>query len=291
MTEAVQVRQVIGELGIPGVIDVHTHFMPREVMDKVWQYFDHAGENYGIEWPIEYREDEAQRLTTLRSLGVTRFTSMIYAHKPNMAQWLNVWSAGFASENPDCLHTSTFYPEPGVEDYVRGALGSGTRIFKVHIQVGEFSPVDPVLDGVWGQLAEAEVPTVIHCGSGPLPGRYTGPEPVQQLLKRHPKLPLIVAHMGAPEYAEFLDLAVRYESVRLDTTMAFTDFMNKLAPFPVELKPALADAGERGDVLFGSDFPNIPYPFVDQVRALQRLDLGEDFMREVLYGAAARLFS
>lgn len=291
MTEKARVRKVVDGLGIPGIIDVHTHFMPREVMDKVWQYFDHAGENYGIRWPIKYREDEAQRLDTLRSLGVTRFTSMIYAHKPDMAQWLNSWSAQFAAENPDCLHTSTFYPEPGVETYVADALESGAQVFKVHIQVGDFSPVDPRLKGVWGQLAESRIPTVIHCGSGPLPGSYTGPEPVRQLLKQHPKLPLIVAHMGAPEYAEFLDLADRYESVKLDTTMAFTKFMDKLAPFPAQLKSALADAGERGDVLFGSDFPNIPYPFEEQVRALQRLQLSDDFMREVLYRAAARLFS
>ena len=28
------------ELGLPGLIDVHTHFMPERVMAKVWAYFD-----------------------------------------------------------------------------------------------------------------------------------------------------------------------------------------------------------------------------------------------------------
>ncbi len=31
------------ELGLPGLIDVHTHFMPERVMAKVWAYFDAAG--------------------------------------------------------------------------------------------------------------------------------------------------------------------------------------------------------------------------------------------------------
>lgn len=288
--EAARVRQVIDELGIPGIVDVHTHFMPRAVMDKVWDYFDNAGENYGIEWPIEYRQAETERLATLRSFGVTAFTSMVYAHKPGMAKWLNEWATEFARKNSDCLYTATFFPEPGVDDYVAQAIGQGARVFKVHIQVGEFSPVDPLLDGVWGQLSEAGIPTVIHCGSGPLSGKFTGPGPIRELLATYPGLPLIVAHMGAPEYGEFLELADKYEEVRLDTTMAFTDFMNQLAPFPPELLSVLREAGERGDILFGSDFPNIPYPFIEQIESLQRLDLGDDFMRRVLHDSGARLF-
>ena len=41
--EVAEVRQIWSALGLPGVIDVHTHFMPKSVMDKVWQYFDSAG--------------------------------------------------------------------------------------------------------------------------------------------------------------------------------------------------------------------------------------------------------
>ena len=143
--------------------------MPHEVLDKVWQYFDNAGQNYGIEWPIEYREEEYTRLQVLRSFGVTAFTSMIYAHKPGMALWLNEWSAQFAASNSDCLHTSTFFPEAGVDEYVGAAIANGTRVFKVHLQVGDFSPVDSELDSVWQMLEQAQIPIVIHCGSGTLP--------------------------------------------------------------------------------------------------------------------------
>ena len=56
------------------------------------------------------------------------------------------------------------------------------------------------------------------------------------------------------------------------------------------LLPQLRDAGLRGDVLFGSDFPNIPYPYGEAVDALQRLCLGDAWMRSVLYSNAAELF-
>jgi uncharacterized protein len=129
---------------------------------------------------------------------------------------------------------------------------------------------------------------VIHCGSGPAPGKHTGPGPITRVLARHPRLRLIVAHMGMPEYEEFLDLAERYGEVRLDTTMAFTDFSETLAPFPRRALPRLAALGDR--VLLGSDFPNIPYPYLHQLRALERLGLGEEWLRAVCHDNGAELF-
>ncbi|MER7112134.1 amidohydrolase family protein [Streptomyces sp. NPDC000229] len=286
--EAERVRAFWGRLGLPGLVDVHTHFMPERVLRKVWAYFDAVGPLTGTPWPITYREEEDRRVELLREFGVVRFTSMVYPHKAGMAEWLNGWAAQFASRVEGCLRTATLFPEAGAERYVREAVEGGARVFKAHLQVGAYDPNDPLLDGAWGLLAEAGVPIVIHCGSGPAPGKYTGPEPVARLLARHPRLRLVVAHMGMPEYADFLGLAERYGEVRLDTTMAFTDFSERFSPFPVEERGRLADLGDR--ILLGSDFPNIPYGYLHQLEALERLGLGEDWLRGVCHGNGARLF-
>ncbi|NLG46082.1 amidohydrolase family protein [Gordonia sp. (in: high G+C Gram-positive bacteria)] len=286
--EADAVRSRWQELGLPGLIDVHTHFMPRPVMDKVWAYFDSAGPMLGREWPIAYRADEEKRVEVLRSFGVRAFSSMIYPHKPDMAKWLNGWGIEFAAEHPDCLQTATFYPEEGATEYVAEAIEAGAAIFKSHIQVGAYSPIDPLLDGVWGQIDDAQIPVVIHCGSGPAPGEFTGPDRIATLLDRFPRLPLIVAHMGMPEYAEFLDFAERFDNVRLDTTMSFTDFSEEGAPFPKDLMKRLGDLGEK--VLFGSDFPNIPYGYTHALDACARLGFGDDWLRAVFHDNASKLF-
>ena len=287
--EAGEVRRFWGRLGLPGLIDVHTHFMPERVLRKVWEYFDALGPlTGGLEWPITYRQEEAERAALLREFGVRAFTSMLYPHKPGMARWLNDWAADFARRTPDCLHTATLFPEPDTEAYVREAVEAGARVFKAHVQVGAYDPADELLDGAWGLLAEAGVPVVIHCGSGPAPGKHTGPEPVARVLGRHPRLRLIVAHMGMPEYEDFLGLAERYGEVRLDTTMAFTDFTEDFIPFPRRALPRLTDLGDR--ILLGTDFPNIPYPYVHQLHALERLGLGEPWLRRVCHDNAAGLF-
>ncbi|MFE9395661.1 amidohydrolase family protein [Streptomyces flavidovirens] len=286
--EADGVRRFWGRLGVPGLIDVHTHFMPEPVLRKVWAYFDAVGPLTGMEWPITYRHEEEERVALLREFGVRHFTSMIYPHKAGMAAWLNAWAVDFAARTPECLHTATLFPEEGVAAYVRQAVESGARVFKSHLQVGAYDANDPLLDPVWGLLAEAGIPVVMHCGSGPAPGKHTGPEPVGRLLARHPRLRLVVAHMGMPEYADFLALAERYGEVRLDTTMAFTDFSERLAPFPESELGRLADLGDR--ILLGTDFPNIPYGYVHQLEALERLGLGNDWLRAVCHGNSERLF-
>lgn len=276
-------------LGLPGLFDVHVHFLPPQVQAKVWAQFDDAGPLIGRLWPITYRGSEQERVAQLRSLGVRRFSALSYAHKPGMAEWLNEWAAGFADRVEECLRSATFYPEPSAPSYVAARLTSGAQVFKVHVQVGAFDVRDPLLDDVWGLLAEAGAPVVIHAGSGPVATAFTGPGPVTELLERHPRLALVIAHLGAPEYEEFLVLAERYPRVHLDTTMAFTDFFDADAPFPPALLPRLRDLGDK--VLLGSDFPTIPYPYAHQLQALDRLGLGDDWLRGVCWHNADRLFN
>ena len=275
------------DLGLPGLVDIHTHFMPPNVLAKVWAFFEGGHADVGHSWPIAYRRPEEERVALLRAFGVRRFSALLYPHKPDMAAWLNSWAAGFAARTPDALHSATFFPEPGAAGYVAEAIGAGARLFKAHLQVGGYDPRDEMLDEVWGMLAEAQVPVVVHCGSGPTPGAFTGPGPISGVLARHPRLTMIVAHLGAPEYGEFLDLAGRYLRVYLDTTMAFTGFMERLAPFPAALLPRLAARADR--ILLGSDFPNIPYPYLHQLEALARLDLGAPWLRAVCHDNAVRL--
>ena len=64
-----------------------------------------------------------------------------------------------------------------------------------------------------------------------------------------------------------------------DTTMAFVDFGHPRT-YPRELLPRVARL--RDKVLFGSDFPNIPYPFEHAVEGLVRLGLGDAWLKAVL---------
>ena len=93
----------------------------------------------------------------------------------------------------------------------------------------------------------------------------------------HPRLPRSSPTWARPEYAEFLDLAERYERVRLDTTMVFTDFFARGAVPATACCRGWSTCSDK--VLLGTDFPNIPYPYAHQLEALGALDLGDDWLR------------
>ena len=270
-------------LGLPGLADIHVHFLPPRLRRKVWAYFDEAGPLIGRAWPIRYKWTDEQRAAHLRVMGVRMFSALAYAHRPAMAADLNDWTLEFARQTPGCIPSATFYPEPGVADYVGRALEAGAAIFKIHLQVGGFPPDDPALDPVWGLLAEAGHPVVVHAGHAPVATAHTGPEPIAALLARFPALTAVIAHMGAPDYENFLALAEQYDRVYLDTTMAFTGFFEEFAPFPVAARSRLRDLGLGGKILLGSDFPSIPYPYREQLAGLERLDLGPDWLRAVCW--------
>jgi uncharacterized protein len=90
-----------------------------------------------------------------------------------------------------------------------------------------------------------------------------------------------------PEYAEHLALAEAYPNVHLDTTMALTPFTEALMPFDRSLRPRLTDLRDR--IVLGSDFPNIPYQYAVQLESLERLDLGDDWLRAVCWQNGMRL--
>lgn len=256
-------------------------------MRKVWAYFDAVGPLIGVTWPIAYREDEVSRLARLRAMGVRAFPALVYPHKPGMAEWLNGWAAAFAAEHDDVLRTATFFPESSAPAYVEQAVVAGAQLFKAHVQVGDYDPRDPLLTPVWGLLAEAGLPVVVHCGNGPAPGRYTGAEVFGEVLAAHPRLVAVIAHMGLPDYGDFLTLAERYPRVHLDTTMAFTSWTERTAPFPPQLSESLLTLSNR--IVLGSDFPNTPYLYAEQLAGLVRLGLGDAWLRGVLHDNGARL--
>ncbi|HLJ08668.1 MAG TPA: amidohydrolase, partial [Acidimicrobiia bacterium] len=103
------------DLGLPGIFDVHTHFMPERMQEAVWAHFDALTDP---PWPIRYRLDEDGRVAALARLGVVRFTALAYAHRPGVAAWLNEHTLGLAARVPAVVPTFTLYPEPEAPEYV-----------------------------------------------------------------------------------------------------------------------------------------------------------------------------
>ena len=109
-----------------------------------------------------------------------------------------------------------------------------------------------------------------------------------EVLAAHPRLPVVLAHAGMPEFGAALDLVHRYAGVHLDTTMVGVPFSLAYAPLPPDWPARLAAVADR--VVLGTDFPNIPYPYAEQLRAIAGWAAADDRLGDAVpaLGAARR---
>ena len=101
---------------------------------------------------------------------------------------------------------------------------------------------------------------------------------------------IVIAHMGAFEYRKFLDLLDNHENLYLDTTMIYIS--NNIFNERIKNRPNKEELFSYQDrILFGSDFPNIPYEYESSTRGLLELDMPRDFYENIFYNNAKKLFN
>jgi predicted TIM-barrel fold metal-dependent hydrolase len=268
---------------IPYIIDIHSHFFPEFVLKLIWKWFD------SVDWAIAYRFNEQERVAALYKNRIFNFTTLNYAHKPEMASWLNDWTYSNYKNWKGAIPFGTFYPEPHVLDYVKKAVESYQfKGFKLHCEVGKFDLNRSELASTFAYLQDCQIPIVIHTGNAPLPGEFTGVMFFKQLMNTYPKLKVIVAHMGANEISEYARLLDDCENLALDTTMVFVDFLatGSDAEFAIPLLETYMDR-----IYFGSDFPNIPYNLSHPIMNLLSLPISDNAKRKILYENGKRLLA
>ena len=262
------------------LVDVHTHLMPERLFQAVRRYFRaHL-------WHPRYDAPTEELVQTLLDMGVARFVFMAYAHRADMSRSLNHWVANVESTfAPHAIGFGTFHPDdaealPGLADEAFGKLG--LRGAKLHPQVGRFGVDDPRLDPLYARAMESGAILLIHAGRLPEANEHVGARAFGRMMRRFPRLKVVVAHAGADEFEAFFDLCGLYEGVYLDTAMVFNRFMG--GPPPIQRVLEFQDR-----VLYGSDFPNIPYAVQSGVEAILDLRLGRALEEKLLCTNAARL--
>jgi predicted TIM-barrel fold metal-dependent hydrolase len=262
------------------LIDVHTHLMPDRLFSAVRAYFR------ANLWHPRYDAPTDELVKTLIESGVSRFVFMPYAHRADMSRSLNHWVANVeATFAPHAIGFGTFHPDdddllPELVDEAFDRLR--LRGAKLHPQVGRFGLDDPRLDALYERAIDHAAVLLIHAGRRPEANEHVGARAFARVMRRFPRLKVIVAHSGADEFEAFFDLCSAYEGVFLDTAMVFNKFLG--GPPPIERVLEFQDR-----VLYGSDFPNIPYRIEAGVQAILDLRLGRALEEKLLCTNAARL--
>lgn len=267
--------ELLKKFQIPFIADIHTHFFPEMIMKLIWKWFDR------VNWEIAYRESDLDRINILNKNKVRYFTTLNYAHKKNMAASLNLWVYENMMNIEGAIPFGTFYPETGVLEYVKKSVEEyGFKGFKLHLEVGQFNINESVLHNVFRYLESKKIPFVIHTGTAPIPGEFTGIRFFSKFMQSYPEIYAIVAHMGAGEIPEYAALLELYPNLYLDTTMVFVDYF-ATGENTQEYLYILNKYPEK--ILFGSDFPNIPYNYSHPVEKLLNSGLSREVLQKIFY--------
>jgi uncharacterized protein len=266
-------------------VDVHTHLHPDWLARAIRRWFAERSD-----WKLEQPTDPDLAARFLRERGVERFVFFSYAHKAGLARELNAWLHAAAVRLPDGLALGTVQPDdPDMLDVADQALDEyGFKGFKIHINVQRFHPDDPRMLPLYERLVARNGLVLIHVGTAPWPNDFDGFPRFARVMELFPSLTAIVAHMGLWESREFIDLLGRHPNLYLDTTMAFApEGLRRVRDVHI----ATEDLVRWQDrILFGSDFPNLPYPYEAEWDALWARDLPMAAYEKIFRDNAVRVF-
>lgn len=272
--------------GLGPVIDAHVHLFPDRLFDAIWRWFDRYG------WPIRYRLHTPEVIAFALARGVDRIVALHYAHKPGLARGLNAYMAAVVQQHPRVTGLATVLPgEPDAKAILEEAFTAGLAGVKLHCHVQGFGVDDPSLAEIYETCILHDRPVLVHAGRQPTsPGYQHDPlrlchaDRTDAVLRAYPKLRLGVPHLGIDELPAYAKLLERHENLWLDTTMALADYFT-------EDEPSFRLVEARPDrIMYGTDFPNIPYAWDRELRRLAARRLPEASLAKLLRETATTFY-
>lgn len=236
--------------------------------------------------------DEALRFETLAAMERRNIYGVLSGPADKVAAWRKAAPGRFWSGLSFGLSD-----EIGVErlEQLRreGALDV---IGEVTTQYEGLEPNDPRLEPVWALAERLDIPVQIHVGTGPFGVVYMGAAgyrarlhsalTMEEVLVRHPKLRVYLAHAGYPMIDDLLALLYAHPQVHVDVGVIV--FTQPRAAFYRYLE-RIVEAGYGKRVMFGSDqmvWPGVIERSVKVIEEAPFLSPGQK--RDILYDNAAR---
>lgn len=271
---------------LPPVIDVHVHLFPDRLFSSIWKWFEEFG------WPIRYQLTATQVIDFLLGRGICHMVGLHYAHKPGTASKLNDHMAHLSELYPQLTGMATVFPgEKDAKGILERAFRLGLKGVKLHSHVQCFDMASRGMSEIYEVCEEHNRPLVMHVGREPKSPAYNcdpyllcSAEKLEQVLKDHPRLRVCVPHLGADEFEAYERMIEQYDNLWLDTTMMFADYLPRSSPPPL-------DQMRADRIMYGTDFPHIPYAWDREIKRLHELGLHEKTLALILGKNALEFFS
>lgn len=272
---------------LPPIIDSHVHIFPRPIFRALWEWFE------AYAWPIRYKGSTPELLDFLFERGVEHIVALQYAHKPGIARDLNQYMVRICRQYAGRVTgMATVFPgEVNAAVILEEAFVDGLQGVKLHAHVQCFDMNSKEMDPIYRTCIKKDKPLVIHAGREPKSESYAcdpyllcRSDKLETVLQAYPDLKICVPHLGMDEFESYQRLIETYDTLWLDTSVACAEFL----PFDhdIRLKTMRTDR-----IMYGSDFPNLPYAWDREIKQINKSKLSDAQMRKILAENAREFYN
>jgi predicted TIM-barrel fold metal-dependent hydrolase len=271
---------------LPFIVDAHVHVFPDDIFSSIRKWFKKFA------WPIRYQLSATGVVEFLSSRGIGHIVAMQYAHKPGIARGLNSFMKGLCDLYGNITGMATVFPgEKNAADILMDAFQDGLSGVKLHAHVQCFDMNSEEMDEIYDICESYNKPLMMHVGREPKspayacdPYKLCNSEKLERVLRNYPGLRICVPHLGINEDSAYHQMIERYDNLWLDTAMVLTEY------FPGYLPPQLNE-WRMDRILYGTDFPNIPFAWDRELKCLERAGLSDESMELILHKNAENLYA
>ena len=237
-------------------IDVHVHIEPAvshsDAQTAAKKYFGDSGAARDAKSQAEYYRS--------RKMGCVVFT--VDERLSGVTRVSNDDVVRFAEDNPDiAIAFASIDPTRGpaaVKEARRLVSGGLVHGLKLHPQLQQFFPNDPLAYPLYEVFAEAKLPVLFHTGHSGIgtgmPGgggirlKYGNPMNIDDVAVDFPELPIIMAHPSFPWQDEAISVCLHKPNVYIDLSGWSPKYFSATL---IQYANTLL----KNKVLFGSDYP------------------------------------
>jgi hypothetical protein len=286
------------------IVDVHVHVLPPSGADEVaerdpyeiWEYGSHDVEVCELAGTIGQvtaamhaarcdhfvlvnmfvPDNELAKIAAESSHDVGTATFADYREElAGRLVAFNTWALELAAARSDL--TTFVAMDPKVlgnragADHLRWAHEQGALGIKIHPVAQRFLPDDPRMQEIFGVCEELGLGVIAHAGASKSGLEWAEPDAYAAVLDAHPRLKLVLAHLGGGRWQQTQRLADAYPALRFDLCEIIAWAGAPGAPTHDELGRMIKAIGPQR-VMFGTDFPWYQVDrTIDQVMGLPHL--------------------
>jgi hypothetical protein len=287
----------------PTVVDVHVHIFeqPDDPMRdgyEIWEYGEPPALDVGTRrGTVDDLVDAMATQPCDHSVILGMFSPAMEMAEhgdalPERMQQYNDWILDVASQSPRL--TPLVAADPNVAGGSTGARAldraadRGARGIKIHPVVQGFSPDDPRMTDIYNLCETRGLTVLSHSGQTKDGVQLADPFAFAAVMARHPRLHLLLAHLGGAAWHQVAEFAAAYPTVSFDLCEIIAWTGSSGAPTADQLGLLIRDIG-ADRVLFGTDFPWYELDrTIDQLMELPHLSdeerrsiLGENAIRRM----------